>query len=419
MLIAKILNKEQFVVNTVEPNYHILFEAAIEMNMFHDMHRLLTRFNGTHLEALKETILQFYDILLSCSHYNLFLKEEFLVPMMFTLNFCSHYSPVRVENILLQTLHSICVALRQQIQSPSSKFDLFWSVCLNPSQYVQRLHRENSEDDISSPTRMSQYSADKMHSLCDLLVNYVHRGGNLCWLSRDSLLLLAASSASNESAGYHIANDSNLCEVLATDMVVLFTNIPRQLVDSDSIDDWPKLLSEIEDQMLKDHPLEQFLDHYEFCCSIVDMSNSIVKENMLACLYKGFLLPVLAPEIQSTSKPELATTTVYLDRILLKSKESILLPFLLRFLFSDRNATHSGGLTPQSFKHEITQALEQSFPLSESSLLRGSSEFASAVNQNSYVHLFFTRFEASNTLVSLTDIFLFFSANTYLSYITC
>lgn len=76
MLIAKIFNKEQFIVNTVEPNYHILFEAAIEMNMFHDMHRLLTRFNGTHLEPLKETILQFYDILLSCSHYNLFLKEE-------------------------------------------------------------------------------------------------------------------------------------------------------------------------------------------------------------------------------------------------------------------------------------------------------------------------------------------------------
>lgn len=56
-------------------------------------------------------------------------------------------------------------------------------------------------------------------------------------------------------------------------MVVLFTNIPRQLVDSDSVDDWPKLLSGIEDQMLKDHPLEKFLDHYEFCCSIVDVSS--------------------------------------------------------------------------------------------------------------------------------------------------
>ncbi|KAM3177374.1 hypothetical protein ACTXT7_004694 [Hymenolepis weldensis] len=324
--------------------------------------------------------------------------------MMFTFNFCSHYSPVRVENILLQTLHTTCVALRQHIQPPSSKFDLFWSVCLNPSQYAQRLHRENPEDDISSPTHMSQCSADEMHSLCDLLVNYVHRDGNLCWLSRDSLLLLAASSASNESAGYHIANDSNLCEVLATDMVILFTNIPRQLVDSDLIDDWPKLLSGIEDQMLKDHPLEKFLDHYEFCCSIVDMSNNIVKENMLACLYKGFLLPVLAPEIQSTSKPELATATVYFDRILLKSKESILLPFLLRFLFSDRSATHSDGLTPQSFKQEITQALEQSFPLSESSLLRGSSGFASAANRNSYMHLFFTRIEASNTLVGIATL---------------
>lgn len=55
-------------------------------------------------------------------------------------------------------------------------------------------------------------------------------------------------------------------------MVVLFTNIPRQLVESNSIDDWPNLLSALEDQMGKDQPLEKLLDHFEFCCSIMDVS---------------------------------------------------------------------------------------------------------------------------------------------------
>nr|CUU00410.1 hypothetical transcript [Hymenolepis microstoma] len=404
MLIAKILNQERFTFTTTEPSYHILFETAIEMNMFHKMHSFLTRFHGTDLEDLKGSILQFYDILMSCPHFKLFLKEEFLVPMMCAFNFCSHHSSLRVENILLQTLHTVCVALRHRIHCSSPEFDLFWSVCLNPSKHVQRLHSENLEDAFSSSSTLSHFSVDEIHPLCDLLVNYVHRDGSLLWLSRDSLLLLVASSSSNESAGYHIANNSNLCEVLATDMVVLFTDIPRQLVDSNSINDWPKLLSEIEVQMLKDNPLDKFLDHYEFCCSIMDLSNYMVKENMLTCLYKGFLLPVIGPEIQSVSRPELATATMYLEQILLKSKESKLLPFLLRFLLSDRNATHSDVFASHSFKHEITQALEQSFPLSEFSSLLGSNGFVPAANGNSYMDLFLRRIEASNTLAGIATL---------------
>ena len=53
----------------------------------------------------------------------------------------------------------------------------------------------------------------EMRSICDLLVNYVNRDGSLCWVSRDSLILLFASSFENEKAGYHMANNSKLCEV--------------------------------------------------------------------------------------------------------------------------------------------------------------------------------------------------------------
>ncbi|KAM7540135.1 hypothetical protein Aperf_G00000038182 [Anoplocephala perfoliata] len=409
MLIAKLLKKEQFAVTNAVPNYHILFESALELDMFYQICGLLTKYHGENLETLKETVLQFYDVLLSCPHYNLFLKEEFLVPMMATLNFCSHHSSLRIENIFLQTLHTVCAALSQHLptsnESDSSPLreDLFWSICLNPCVHIQKFNSDNSEDTIPSPEIFAD-SVGEMQSLCDLLVNYVHREGSLCWLSRDSLLLLAASSASNENAGYHMANDSNLCEVLVTDIVVLFTNIPRQLISTNSVDEWPNLLSYVECQLLKDHPLERFLNLYEFCCSILDMSNYVVKENMLNCLYKGFLLPVLAPEIQSTNELELATATIYLDQILLKSKGSILLPFLLRFLFSDRNITHSNRLTPQSFRQGITQALEQSFPLSEPSFFRGNNMLTLGGTGSTYMDLLLKRIQAPNSLVGIATL---------------
>lgn len=93
-----------------------------------------------------------------------------------------------------------------------------------------------------------------------------------------------------------------------------------------------------------------------------------------------------------------------LDRILLKSKGTILLPFLLRFLFSDRSITHSNRLTPQSFRHEITQALEQSFPLSESSFFRGNNGLALGASGKTYMDLLLKRIQACNSLVGYASI---------------
>ncbi|VDK32895.1 unnamed protein product [Taenia asiatica] len=323
--------------------------------------------------------------------------------MMRTLNLCSRHSSLRTENLLLQTLHTICVALHQQTRSSRPRIreienvpgEMFWSICLNPCGFIQKPSSTNGDD--SNATSIEECSPSEMQSICDLLVNYVHRDGSLCWWSRDALLLLAASSTTNQNAGYHMAKNSYLCEVLVTDMVLLFNNTPRQLVSGNSADEWPSLVAGFEGQVLQDHPVQKFLDHYEFCCSILDMSNHTVKENMLNCLYKGFLLPVLAPAIQSASEPEVATTTVYFDRILWKSKGSILLPFLLRFLFSERNAPHSDSLTPQTFRHDVIEALEQSFPLSEASFYRGTSALLSATNAT-YMDVLLKRIQRCNSL---------------------
>lgn len=75
-LLSKMLIDEQFVVRDVEPNYHALFETSIEMGMFYELYSLLANYHGDALESLKESVLLFYDSLINCPHYDLFLKEE-------------------------------------------------------------------------------------------------------------------------------------------------------------------------------------------------------------------------------------------------------------------------------------------------------------------------------------------------------
>ncbi|KAL5111459.1 hypothetical protein TcWFU_001804 [Taenia crassiceps] len=380
LLIAKLLKKDKFIMRLEgEPEIHILFETAIEMQLFDHMYELLGRFHGDNLEVLKASCLQFYDLLMSRSFCHLFLKDKFLVPMMRTLNLCSRHSSLRTENLLLQTLHTICVALHQQTNSSRSRIcetenvsgELFWSICLNPCSFTQKTC-PGSGDDLDAT-------------------------------SAGVYLRSTASFTTDQNAGYHMAKNSYLCEVLVMDMVLLFNNAPRQLVSSNSADEWPSLVARFEGLLLNDHPVQKFFDHYEFCCSILDMSNHTVKENMLSCLYRGFLLPVLAPAIQSASESEVATITVYFDRILWKSKGSILLPFLLRFLFSKRNTPHCDSLTPQTFRHDVIEALEQSFPLSETSFYRGTSDLLSATNAT-YMDVLLKRIQRCDSLVGIATL---------------
>lgn len=238
---------------------------------------------------------------------------------MCTLRLCGRHSSVRIENMLLQTLHTLCVALHQQSQLTSAEDsflganhnDLFWSVCLNPRSYLQKSQSRSPDDGFSSNSQNSQTylpvtsvfsgatnASCKAQSICDLLVPYVHRDGSLSWLSRDALLLLAASSTADEAAGYHMAHSSNFCEVyvhrlyfcisgtrkckrmylcaqvLVTDMVLLFNDMPRKLVKESGAEQWPHLLQGLEANTMKNQPVNKFLDHYEFCCSILDVSFS-------------------------------------------------------------------------------------------------------------------------------------------------
>lgn len=161
--------------------------------------------------------------------------------------------------MLLQTLHAITVAMCHQTQvNTDSSFlgtkpsNLFWTICLNPAASLHQTFdkRQSSQGCPSShidapslhtPDAQCQHDSkrpftsapalpvakptssmpmvsnrqikEKIESLCDLLVPYVHRDGSLSWVSRDALLLLTATSCTDSIASYHITKHSSLCEV--------------------------------------------------------------------------------------------------------------------------------------------------------------------------------------------------------------
>ncbi|KAL7063134.1 hypothetical protein AAHC03_01775 [Spirometra sp. Aus1] len=405
---------------------HLIFEAALKVDMFNQMYEWHENCAGVLLEDLKVVYLQFYDSLISSSCLPYFIQKEFLVPMMACLWVCSRRTSLPVESMLLQTLHDVCVALHKQAQltplSDNSSFvgadrhDLFWSICLNPSNFVlQPVVRSTLKDIRTSIWRadscvsyssaadvgIASLSPDvtgsphlrrppfasapsppfadrpstlnrrikKPESICDLLVPFVHRDGSFSWLSRDCLLLLTASSSANLSASYQIAKNSNLCEVLITDMVLQFNILPRSLAVEDCPEQWSNVVARLQKYSEKGFPLSAFLDHFGFCCSIFDVSNYLVKETMLNCLHRGFLLPVLAPALLQTPGRETATATAYLECFLRHATGSAILPFLLRFLLSDCTSESSpvsgGGVCPWSedlFRQgTVSRALERSF----------------------------------------------------------
>ncbi|BHF57953.1 hypothetical protein SprV_0100090100 [Sparganum proliferum] len=405
---------------------HLIFEAALKVDMFNQMYEWHEYCAGVVLEDLKVVYLRFYDSLISSSCFMYFIQKEFLVPMMACLSVCSRRTSLPVESMLLQTLHDVCVALHKQAQwtplSDGSSFvgadsqDLFWSICLNPSSFVlQPVVRSTlkdirtsiwradscvssssatdvgiaslSPDAIGSPhLRRPPFASvpsppfadrpstlnrriKKPESICDLLVPFVHRDGSFSWLSRDCLLLLTASSSANLGASYQIAKNSNLCEVLITDMVLQFNILPRSLAVEDCPEQWSNVVARLQKYSQKGFPLSAFLDHFGFCCSIFDVSNYLVKETMLNCLHRGFLLPVLAPALLQTPGPETATATAYLECFLRHAAGSAILPFLLRFLLSDctyeSSPVSGGGVCPWSedlFRQgTVSRVLERSF----------------------------------------------------------
>ncbi|KAH6935743.1 hypothetical protein HPB50_008885 [Hyalomma asiaticum] len=257
-------------------------------------------YTGEFLANLKLEQLRIYEVLVSHSHHELLLQQPFLRPLLHLLASCAECAPLEVEKRLVVLLNTLCVSLSQH----PDLLEVFFSASSN-----------------QGPARFLIFS---------LLIPFVHREGAIGQQARDALLLCMALSQKNESIGLYIAENSNFCPVLATGLSGLYSVLPRKLTIV--ADDWYRLTHED----IQEFPeLAMFLNSLEFCNAVIQVSHTMVQEQLLEYIYQGFLIPVMGPALHQNTLEEIVTATAYLDLFLRTVTEPQLLLVFFKFLITE------------------------------------------------------------------------------------
>lgn len=262
-------------------------------------------YTGEFLSNVKLEQLRIYEVLVSHSQHELLLQQPFLRPLLHLLSSCADCAPLEVEKRLVVLLNTLCVSL---------------------SQHPDLLEVFFSASSQQGPARFLIFS---------LLIPFVHREGAIGQQARDALLLCMALSRKNESIGLYIAENSNFCPVLATGLSGLYSVLPRKLTIV--ADDWYRLTHEDIQEIPE---LAMFLNSLEFCNAVIQVSHTLVQEQLLEYIYQGFLIPVMGPALHQNTLEEIVTATAYLDLFLRTVTEPQLLLVFFKFLLTESYENH-------------------------------------------------------------------------------
>ncbi|XP_015173934.1 PREDICTED: UPF0518 protein AAEL005291-like isoform X3 [Polistes dominula] len=250
--------------------------------------------NAVRLEQLK-----LYELLVSYSG-TLLAHEPVTRPLLRLLEECANdIMLLEIEKKLVVLLNQLCVALMQNM----ALLDLFFH---------------------STATGKNKFI------IFTLLIPHIHKEGGIGQQSRDAMLLCMSLSKKNDEVGLYIADQSNICPVLATGLSGLYSLLPRKL--HIETDDWHRLTP---DDVNDIPPLIQLMNSLEFCNAVAQIAHPMVQKQLLEFLYHGFLVPVMGPALLQTTVDELVAATAYFDLFLRSVTEPGLLRSLVRFLLED------------------------------------------------------------------------------------
>jgi len=256
---------------------------------------------GRYGNAIRLEQLKLYELLVSQSRQQLLVHEPFIRPLLRLLSSCAgEVFPVELEKRLVVLLNQLCVTLMQNIEL----LDLFFyaSGDQGPAKFV----------------------------IFNLLIPFVHREGGIGQQARDALLLCMSLSKKNENVGSYIAENSNVCPVLATGLSGLYSVLPRKIAIE--TEDWHRLTP---DDVNDIRELTLFMNSLEFCNAVVQVAHPVVKKQMLEFLYQGFLIPVMGPALLQSTVEELVAATAYFDLFLRSVTDPGLLYSFVRFVLKD------------------------------------------------------------------------------------
>ncbi|XP_018614439.2 FHF complex subunit HOOK-interacting protein 1B [Scleropages formosus] len=250
-------------------------------------------------------LLKLFEMLIGRSQQSLLQHKAVLQPLLSLLGACADPStgcPPALEPSLVLLLNQVCVCMAQQ---PAVLELLFQAA------------------QPQGPTNLLIFS---------LLVPFIHRDGPLGQQARDALLLVMATSASNDGVARYITENSYFCPVLATGLSALYSSLPRKIEVRG--DDWHALRPE---DWVGVSSLVLFMNSLEFCNAVVQVAHPLVRSQLLDYVHNGFLVPVMGPALHKSSVEEMIASTAYLDLFLRSITETALLKTFLRFVLLHRH----------------------------------------------------------------------------------
>uniref|UniRef100_T1J1Q6 Uncharacterized protein n=1 Tax=Strigamia maritima TaxID=126957 RepID=T1J1Q6_STRMM len=275
--------------------------------------------SGENGNLLKLEQLKLYETLVSNSRQELLVHKPILQPLLRLLNTCGECAPVEVEKRLVILLNQLCVSLSQN----DALLDFF-------SQSVLNLVHRGRNFGFVFIYLFNLFNLFNLFLIFTLLIPFVHREGSIGQQARDALLLCMSLTRKNDSIGLYIAEQSNFCPILATGLSGLYSLLPRKLIIE--AEDWHRFTTEDANDLTE---LSVFLNSFEFCNAVVQVSYPLVQEQLLEYVYQGFLIPVLAPALHQTSIDENIAATAYLDLFLRHITEPALMHILVKFIFTE------------------------------------------------------------------------------------
>ncbi|XP_046902424.1 FHF complex subunit HOOK interacting protein 1B isoform X2 [Hypomesus transpacificus] len=252
-------------------------------------------------------LLKLFEMLIGQSQQPLLTHAAVLQPLLGLLGACSEPQqggcPPALENSLVLLLNQMCVTMARQ-----------------PA-VLELLFRASAAQ--QGPTNLLIFS---------LLVPFIHRDGAIGQQARDALLLVMATSASNQSVARYIAENSYFCPVLATGLSALYSSLPRKMEVRG--DDWHALRRE---DWMGVSSLVLFMNSLEFCNAVIQVAHPLVRSQLVDYVHNGFLVPVMGPALHKSSVDEMIASTAYLDLFLRSVTETALLKTFLRFILMHRH----------------------------------------------------------------------------------
>jgi len=163
----------------------------------------------------------------------------------------------------------------------------------------------------------------------DLLMNYTHHAIPAGQYARDGILSCIKLSKTNAQLEEYISQ-SCIGVIIAGGLSAYYSSLPTTF--EIQTEEW-HMISKHDLNDMKE--LEDFLRALQFCCDVLENSNTVMQKRLMELIHDGFLLSVLVPALNQSSVEAQVTVMAYLELFLRSISSERIMEVFLRVLMTE------------------------------------------------------------------------------------